>query len=255
MLNSFALLWIGLLGGLLAVGASVAAADDAPRVVIVLTNESSMGEGGRATGFYLSEASHPWRAFTEAGYEVVFASPLGGLAPIDPTSLDRSDATNAAFLGEVADGDAVATEALGELDAGEIDGVFFAGGHGTMWDFPDDPAVKSQTAAVYEAGGVVAAVCHGPAALVNVRLSNGSYLVDGKMVATFTNAEEDAVGLTGTVPFLLQTLLEERGAEVVEAANFESNVVVDGRLVTGQNPASARGTADAVVALISQAWR
>lgn len=219
-------------------------------VVIVLTNHAELGDTGRKTGFYLSEAAHPWHVFTEAGYDVTFVSPWGGEAPIDPKSLDRSDPINAAFLDEVADGDHVDTKVSIEIEPAETDAIFFAGGHGTMWDFPDCPVLKPATAAIYENGGVVAAVCHGPVALVNVQLDDGSYLVAGKRVAAFTNAEERAVELTETMPFLLQTKLEERGAEVVTAANFEKNVVVDGRLVTGQNPASATGAAEAVVGLL-----
>lgn len=119
--------------------------------------------------------------------------------------------------------------------------IFFVGGHGTMWDFPQDRLLASMAAAIYESGGVVGAVCHGPAALVNLKLSNGEYLVSGKRVAAFTDEEEKAVGLDGVVPFLLASTLREKGAIHVAAANWQENVVVDGRLVTGQNPASAEG--------------
>lgn len=119
-----------------------------------------------------------------------------------------------------------------------------------MWDLPDSEAVQGATASGYESGGVVAAVCHGPAALVNVKLAGGEPLVKGRKVAAFTNAEEAAVQLTDTMPFLLESRLEEAGAEVQTAADFSENVVVDGRLITGQNPASARLTAQKVVAEI-----
>ncbi len=119
-----------------------------------------------------------------------------------------------------------------------------------MWDFADDQRLAELTASVYDAGGIVAAVCHGPAGLINVRLENGSYLVAGKELAAFTNSEEEAVGLTSVVPFSLETALTERGAVHQAADNFEVNVVVDGRLVTGQNPASATGVGKAVVKVL-----
>ena len=136
------------------------------------------------------------------------------------------------------------------MSAGDYDAVFFAGGHGTMWDFPDDATLSRVAAEIYEAGGVVGAVCHGPAGLVNLRRSNGEYLVDGKTVSAFTNAEEVAVGLTDVVPFLLETRLAERGATVITAPNFAAHHEVSERLVTGQNPASAAGVAERMVTLI-----
>ena len=129
--------------------------------------------------------------------------------------------------------------------------IFFAGGHGTMWDFPRDPDLARLARSIYEAGGVVAAVCHGPAALVNLTLSDGSRLVAGKQVAAFTNDEEKAVGLAEVVPFSLADQLVKAGAEHLPAPNFTAQVVADGRLVTGQNPASARGVAERVVALLA----
>jgi putative intracellular protease/amidase len=124
--------------------------------------------------------------------------------------------------------------------------IFFAGGHGTMWDFPDSPAVQRVTREIYERGGVVAAVCHGPAALVNVKLSNGDYLLKGKRFAAFTDDEERAVKLESVVPFLLASTMQARGGTHEAAANFQAKVVSDQRLVTGQNPASATGVAEAV---------
>lgn len=227
------------------------AAEAPDTIAIILTNHAELGDTGVATGFFLSEASHPWKAFTQAGYDVVFASPDGGLAPIDPKSLNRDDPANAAFLDELpVEGDAMPTVKVGDLSSAKLAAVFVAGGHGTMWDLPDDAPLQRLLAETYEGGGVVAAVCHGPAALVNVKLSDGTHLVNGKQVAAFTNAEEDAVGLTDTMPFLLETLLKERGAEFVEGEKFKANIVTSGRLVTGQNPASAQGTADAVLELL-----
>lgn len=226
------------------------AARPAKRVAIVLTNHGQLGDTGKSTGFYLSEATHPYEVFRDAGYEIEFLSPKGGLAPMD--GVDTTDPINAAFLAD----DALvartkATVSIAKIDPLRYDAVFFSGGHGTMWDFPGDPGVQSIARIVYERGGVVAAVCHGPAALVNIRLSNGTYLVDGKEVSSFTDEEEAAVKLEKVVPFALESTLRERGARFVEAPNFEKKVAVSERLVTGQNPASATGVAEAVVELLS----
>ncbi|WP_033442169.1 type 1 glutamine amidotransferase domain-containing protein [Saccharothrix sp. NRRL B-16314] len=216
------------------------------KILIALTSHERLGDTGRTTGFYLPEAAHPWRVFTEAGYEVDLVSVRGGNPPRD--GVDPSDAVQTRFLAdEVVAGKLAATPTPAEVDPGQYAAILFAGGHGTMWDFPDDSALAGVARDIYEAGGVVSAVCHGPAGLVNVTLSDGTPLVAGKRVAAFTNAEEQAVGLDKVVPFLLQSRLEERGAVHVPADNFAANVVVDDRLVTGQNPASATGVAEAVV--------
>ncbi|HEY9644308.1 MAG TPA: type 1 glutamine amidotransferase domain-containing protein, partial [Coleofasciculaceae cyanobacterium] len=139
-----------------------------------------------------------------------------------------------------------------QVNPSEYDAIFYAGGHGTMWDFPENADLAGLAASIYEQGGVVGAVCHGPAGLVNIRLSNQDYLVSGKVVSAFTNEEEAAVGLTDVVPFLLEEKLIERGATVEKAPNFQAKTVVSDRLVTGQNPASAAGVAEAMVALLKQ---
>ncbi|GAB2677143.1 type 1 glutamine amidotransferase domain-containing protein [Kribbella swartbergensis] len=215
------------------------------RVLIALTSHSELGDTGRSTGFYVSEAAEPWAVFTEAGFDVALVSVAGGRPPVD--GLDENDPIQQKFLASV-DLDHTATAA--DLDASSYDAIFFAGGHGTMWDFPGDQALASLAAGIYERGGVVAAVCHGPSALVNVKLSDGSYLVAGKNVAAFTNAEEDAVGLTEVVPFLLADALTARGAIHHPAGNFTAQTISDGRLVTGQNPQSAEPTARAVAAVL-----
>lgn len=223
------------------------------KALIVLTNHDQLGDTGRSTGFYLSEAAHPHKIFTDAGYQVEFASPAGGNAPMD--GIDRSDPVNAAFL----DDDRLVaqtknTAALGDLTASDYEVIFFAGGHGTMWDFPNNAAVAKAAAEVYESGGVVAAVCHGPASLVDVKLSDGSYLVAGREVTGFTNEEEARVELTEVVPFLLESRLKDRGATFRAGEVFGANVVVSGRLYTGQNPASATPLAERIVeAVVSDA--
>ena len=227
-------------------------AGEPKRVAIVLTNHGQLGDTGRSTGFFLSEVTHPYEVFRAAGYSIDFLSPRGGVAPMD--GVDRSDPMNAAFLDDPALAELTrTTAALQAVDPAQYDAIFFAGGHGTMWDLPADPGVHKIIRAVYERGGVVAAVCHGPAALVNVRLSNGEYLVAGKEVSAFTDEEEVAVKLERVVPFALEAALRARGARFVEAPNFEKMVAVSERLVTGQNPASAMGVAEVVVKLLGDA--
>lgn len=140
-----------------------------------------------------------------------------------------------------------------QVDAADYDAIFFVGGHGTMWDFPDNPELSRIAATNYENGSVAAAVCHVPAALVNVTLSDGTYLVAGKEVAEFTNEEEVAADLTEVVPFLLESKMVERGARHTKADPFHPHVAQDGRLVTGQNPQSARGVGEQVVAVLEGA--
>ncbi len=220
-------------------------------VLIVLTNHAQLGDTGVPTGFFLSEAAHPWHVFEAAGMPVTLASPVGGLAPIDPKSMQGTDPINDAFVERfVTDACVPDTLALVDVDPAAFDVVFFAGGHGTMWDFPDHPQVNRVGDAVYAQGGVIAAVCHGPAALVGLTKPDGTPLVQGQPANGFTNEEEVAVELMDVVPFALETVLRDLGAEWSESANFQPHVAVGERLVTGQNPASATATAEAVVALL-----
>jgi putative intracellular protease/amidase len=246
----------GLIGAIAALLLSSCAASEAQvsapkKVLIVLTNHAQLGNTGKPTGFYLAEAAHPYAVFTKAGYQVDFVSPTGEAAPIDPKSYDMNDplnrqfATNPSVMAKVKD-----TLSPTEVKPTEYQAILFAGGHGVMWDLPNNQPLMQLTASMYERGAVVGAVCHGPAALVNVKLSNGQYLVVGKSVAAFTNEEEEAVELTQVMPFLLESKLIERGAKHTKAANFQPHVVVSDRLVTGQNPASATGVAEKIVELL-----
>jgi len=235
-----------LLGLVLAV--SVLAAEQKP-VLIVLTSHAQMGNTGKPTGFFLGELTHPLDVFEKAGVPVELASIQGGEPPAD--GLDLQDEINARYWNDPAfRAKLSATKKLSDLNPADYSAVFFSGGHGTMWDFPDDAAVQKFAREIYEADSPVGAVCHGPAALVNVKLSDGSYLVAGKEVSAFTNAEEEKVGLTEVVPFLLATKLEERGAKHLPAPDFQKQVVTSGNLVTGQNPASASGVAEKMVELL-----
>jgi putative intracellular protease/amidase len=220
------------------------------KILIALTSHGQLGQTGRSTGFYLPEAVHPYHVFTRAGYEVDFVSPQGGEPPVD--GVDRGDPLQAAFLDDAAAMAKLrATLRPEQVDPSQYEAIFYAGGHGVMWDFPHHERLAQIAAQIYEANGVVAAVCHGPAALVNIRLSDGRHLVDGKTVSAFTNEEEAAVGLTEVVPFLLESALRERGAQITKAPNFEAHSAVSERLVTGQNPASATPVAEAVVRVLA----
>ncbi|QCL97770.1 type 1 glutamine amidotransferase domain-containing protein [Agrobacterium tumefaciens] len=219
-------------------------------VLFVLTSHGTKGETGEPTGFYLGEVTHPLAVLDAAGIPVEFASIDGGEPPVD--GLDLNDPTNAHYWNSEGFRHAIRnTSRLADLDPENYAAIFFAGGHGAMWDFPTSPAVNSLTRGIYETGGVVAAVCHGPAALVNVTLSSGAHLVAGKNVAAFTDDEERAVQLDRTVPFLLASTLTARGAHHHSAADWTAKVVVDGRLVTGQNPQSATGVGEALRDLLS----
>lgn len=220
-------------------------------VLFVLTSHGRKGDTGQPTGFYLGEVTHPLAELDAAGIPVEFASIQGGEPPVD--GLDLDDATNARFRNDPRFRDAIRTTLrLDDVDPAKYAAIFFAGGHGAMWDFPTSDAVRRVTRELYEAGGVVAAVCHGPAALVNVTLTDGSYLVSGKRVSAFTDSEERAVQLDGTVPFLLASQLAARGAHHEAAPDWTAQVVVDGRLVTGQNPQSASGVGAAIRSLLTQ---
>ncbi len=224
-----------------------------PTVLLVLTNHSELGDTGRPTGFYLSEAAHPWSVFRDAGYTVVLTSPDGGRAPIDPKSLEDIDDESQAFLERFAtEGEVRKTVRLGKGKAKKADAIFFVGGHGAMWDFPSDVGVRASAEKHYETGGILAAVCHGPAALVGLKGADDKPLVNNRRVTGFTNAEEASVEMTEHMPFLLETRLRELGAQFDGASNFQNNVEIDGRIITGQNPESARQTAEAVVRVLEE---
>jgi putative intracellular protease/amidase len=214
-------------------------------VLFVLTSHGTKGGTGQPTGFYLAEVTHPLAELEAAGIPVEFASIQGGEPPVDGLNLD--DPANARYWSDPTFRAAIRhTARLDEVDPARYAAIFFAGGHGAMWDFPTSPAVARVTREIFEAGGAVAAVCHGPAALVNVKLSDGRWLVDGKHVSAFTDSEERAVELAGVVPFLLASKLVERGARHEAAPDWNAKVVIDGRLVTGQNPQSATGVGAAL---------
>jgi putative intracellular protease/amidase len=217
------------------------------RVLFVVTSAATIGPSRRATGYEFSEVAHPALAFSEAGFEVDFASPAGGRPPED--GYDPKDPRSRAFregplfmrLGNSAP--------LREVDVSVYDAVFFPGGLGPMVDLSEDQVSQRLITRAWTEGKVLGAVCHGPVALLNVRLADGSRLVSGRHLTAFTSAEE--VGHSEhDVPFMLDAALVGAGARHSHAAPFEAHVVVDGALVTGQNPASAAGVAKAMIGLV-----
>lgn len=222
-------------------------------ILMVVTNHKALGKTGKVTGYYLSEVTHPYEKFIKAGYKVTFASPEGGAAPMDPKSLKLDDPINKKFyenkklMAELEN-----TRALGSIDPKKYSAIVFAGGHGTMWDFPKSDDLNKVAEDIYNGGGIVAAVCHGPAALVNLKNKSGEPLIKNVKVTGFTNKEEELVKLTKEMPFLLEDKLKQKGAVFVGANPWQEKVVVDKRVVTGQNPASASKLGAEVVKLLEQ---
>lgn len=207
--------------------------------LIVVTGNDKLGDTGKKTGWHLSEVSHVYWPLINDGFTVDFASPLGGKAPLDKESLKLDDPENKSFVEKFRIADGITTQSLKEIDSSSYSVIYFAGGHGTMWDLPDNKDIQRIVPEIFENGGIVAAICHGPSALVNVQLPDGKYLVEGREVNSFTDAEEKEVEKDKIVPFLLESKLRERGAKFSLSGNWENHVVVDGRLITGQNPQSA----------------
>lgn len=216
------------------------------KILFVLTSHNKKGKTGKPTGYYLSEVSHPWQVLYRAGYEIDFVSPKGGEPPVDGFNLE--DLINKAFWeNEVYRLKLKNSKKPSEVNASEYVAIFYAGGHGTMWDFANDETIAAIAAEIHDNGGVVSAVCHGPSGLLNIKLKNGKYLIEGKRVNAFTNEEEKAAQLEDIVPFLLESKLKERGAIFEKSNLWQAHVTVDDRLVTGQNPASAKGVGLAVL--------
>ena len=223
------------------------------KVLFVITNHEELGDTGKKTGYFLREVSYPYKAITEAGYNIDFVSPKGGPTPIDPGSNDMDDEVNKAFTDDASIMNRLQnTMSPSEINPDNYDAIMYAGGHGTMWDFPDSEVLATIAVSIYKHGGVLGSICHGPAGLVNMKLKDGTYLVAGKHVASFTDEEERAIELENVVPFLLASKLEERGAIHAKAENFKPHVEVDGRLVTAQNPPSAKSMGEVMVKVLSE---
>ncbi|WP_460711063.1 type 1 glutamine amidotransferase domain-containing protein [Lysobacter terrae] len=223
------------------------------KILMVLTSHDKLGDTGEKTGFWLEEFASPYYVFTDAGADVTVASPKGGQPPIDPKSNDPSNQTAAQnrFKADKQAQEILAnTRRLDSVSAADYDTVFYPGGHGPMWDLADDPASIKLIETFYDSGKPVAAVCHAPAVLHRVQF-NGEPIVKGKRVTGFTNTEEQAVGLTKVVPFLVEDELKRQGGRYEKADDWQSFAIVDGRLITGQNPASSEATAKALLGILN----
>lgn len=207
------------------------------KVLFVVSSHGELGDTGKKTGYFLSEVTHPWSVLSE-NYEIDVVSPEGGRPPVD--GFDLNDPINRKYWDSPEWQEKMSTTLTPEeVDASLYRAIFYAGGHGAMWDFPDNEKLAEIASRIYENGGFVAAVCHGPAGLLNIKLKDGSLLIKGKTLDSFTNQEEEENGTAKIVPFLLQTALIERGGIFNCGAPWSDHVVRDGRLITGQNPMSA----------------
>ena len=223
------------------------------KILIVLTSHNQLGDTGGKTGFWLEEFVTPYYVLKDVGAEITLASPKGGQPPLDPKSdlpENLTESTKRFRKDKAAQAQLANTKKLAEVSAGDFDAVFYPGGHGPMWDMPDNKISIALIEAFAKAGKPVGAVCHAPAALVNVHGKDGEYLVKSRHVTGFTNAEEEAVGLSKVVPFLLEDRLKERGGLYSKGADWAPYVQVDGKLVTGQNPASSGLAAQELLKLL-----
>lgn len=216
------------------------------KVLMVLTSHDQLGDTGRKTGFWLEELAAPYYAFKDAGAEVVLASPLGGQPPLDPKSNEPSfqtDLTRRFEADAAATAQLAATVRLDTVDQADFDTVFYPGGHGPLWDLAEDKHSIALIESFVAANKPVALVCHAPGVLRDVKTAAGRPLVEGKKVTGFTNTEEEAVGLTNVVPFLVEDELKAKGGVYSSGPDWASYVVRDGLLITGQNPASSAAAA------------
>ena len=223
-------------------------------ILMVMTSHDQLGNTGKKTGFWLEEFAAPYYTLTDAGARVTVVSPLGGQPPLDPKSDEPDAQTDATrrFKGDAAAQATLAsTGKLVEVNANDFDAVVYPGGHGPLWDLAEDKASIALIEAMAAAGKPVAAVCHAPGVLRHVKAADGTPLVKGKKVTGFTNTEEEAVGLTKVVPFLVEDMLKENGGHYSKGADWQSYVLTDGKLVTGQNPASSEEGAKALIKLLA----
>ena len=222
-------------------------------ILMVLTSHDRLGDTGEKTGFWLEEFAAPYYALKDAGADIVVASPKGGQPPLDPKS-DAPDAqsedTRRFKTDEAAQTVLAHTVRLDSVEATAFDGVFYPGGHGPLWDLAEDRTSIDLIEAFAKADKPVAAVCHAPGVLKHVKGADGEPLVKGRKVAGFTNSEEEASGLTEVVPFLVEDMLKANGGVYSKGADWSSYVLTDGKLITGQNPASSREAAEALLKLL-----
>jgi len=225
------------------------------KILFVLTSHDKLGNTGKPTGFWIEEFATPYYYFNDKGYEVIVATPNGGQAPIDPKSNEPSfqtEATKRYFKDAATQKVLATTKKLSVIKHTDYAAVFYPGGHGPMWDLANDKNSIKIIQQFYASKKPVAFVCHGPAALVNVKDKAGNYLVNGKKITSFCNTEEDAVQLSKIVPFPLESKLKERGAVYVKGADWSSFAIEDGNLITGQNPQSSELVAEILLGQIKK---
>ena len=223
------------------------------KILMVLTSHDKMGDTGKKTGFWLEEFAAPYYVFKDSGADITIASPKGGQPPIDPSSDDDGAQTEDTRRFK-ADADAqkqlASTLKLADVTERGFDAIFYPGGHGPLWDLAEDADSKRLIEAFAAADRPVGAVCHAPAVFRHTLGADGKPLVSGRRVTGFTNTEEDAVGLTNIVPFLVEDMLKANGGTYEKGADWASFVLRDGKLVTGQNPASSAAAAQEILALL-----
>ncbi|MGC3972360.1 MAG: type 1 glutamine amidotransferase domain-containing protein [Pirellulales bacterium] len=219
------------------------------KILIIVSNAFAIGPRGRRTGNFLPEVAHPYAEFVRAGYQIDFASLTGDVPFLDALNL-AGDPDNLAFLVGRGWADMQQAKPLAEVDVGPYDAIFMPGGLAPMVDMPEHPRLKQVIRETYERGAIVGAVCHGPVSLLNVKLSDGTYLLAGKNISSFTNDEEENYA-KADVPFELETALTGQGAIFHKTAPWQPLSIADGRLVTGQNPASAKGVGEKMVELLT----
>ncbi|CAB3689897.1 MULTISPECIES: type 1 glutamine amidotransferase domain-containing protein [Achromobacter] len=225
------------------------------KILIVLTSHDTLGDTGRKTGFWLEEFAAPYYAFVDAGVAVTLASPKGGQPPLDPKSDDpdaQTDATRRFRQDAEAQRVLANTQRLADVQAADYDAVFYPGGHGPLWDLAEDAKSVALIETMLAAGKPVSAVCHAPGVLRHAKTADGKPLVQGRQVTGFTNSEEAAVQLTDVVPFLVEDELTRLGGLYSRGPDWQPYVICDGLLVTGQNPASSVGVAEALLARLKR---
>ncbi|RBP75033.1 type 1 glutamine amidotransferase domain-containing protein [Marinobacter nauticus] len=225
------------------------------KILMVLTSHDQMGDTGHKTGFWLEEFTAPFYVFKDAGADITLASPKGGQPPVDPNS-EAEDALTESTRRFSEDTHAremlASTRKLADVDMNQYDAIFYPGGHGPLWDLAEDDKSIALIKTAYEQDKVIGAVCHAPAVFKNVFIKPDQNIVGGREVTGFSNTEEDAVQLTNIVPFLLEDMLKQNNARYSRGNDWAPHIVVDGKLITGQNPASSEGAAKAVLQALQQ---
>lgn len=224
------------------------------KILVVETNQTSYGQRAEATGLWLGETTEFVLAVQAAGYQVDYVSPKGGYVPLDPRSMKYADAASLALYRQPAFQRAALTQTLSPAAVRPQDyiAIYYAGGHGVMWDFPADAGLRQVAETIYQQGGYVTAVCHGIAGLLNLRRPNGEYLLANRQVTGFTTGEEVLAGKRWQVPFLNQAEVTRRGGHFVKRRPYATFAVQDGRLITGQNPFSAQAVATKLIAALAE---